>query len=87
MTEARLPGGGDSVCVGAEIDEEARLFGQSLERYRRVRRRPFPTASEVLAVAVSLGYRKVAEPTELPGAAGTDEPPTEPASAHVSSCD
>lgn len=37
-----------------------------MERYRQVRKRRFPTASEALAVLKSLGYRKVAEPTELP---------------------
>lgn len=37
-----------------------------MERYRRENGRKFPTSSEVLAVLVSLGYRRVAEPTELP---------------------
>ena len=41
-------------------------FMTAVERYKRERRRPFPTCSEVLAVLQSLGYRKVAEPTELP---------------------
>ena len=32
----------------------------ALERYKRERKRPFPTWREVLAVAKSLGYRLVA---------------------------
>lgn len=42
-------------------DEEAE-FLRAMERYRRERKRPFPTCIEVLAVARSLGYRRVAEP-------------------------
>jgi hypothetical protein len=38
-----------------------------MDQYKRANRRPFPTWSEVLEVLHSLGYRKVAEPTALPG--------------------
>jgi hypothetical protein len=38
-----------------------------MDQYKRDNRRPFPTWSEVLEVLYSLGYRKVAEPTALPG--------------------
>lgn len=41
-------------------------FMKAMDRYKRENRRPFPTWSEVLEVLRSLGYRKVAEPTELP---------------------
>jgi len=41
-------------------------FMNAMDRYRREANRPFPTWSEVLEVLKSLGYRKVAEPTELP---------------------
>lgn len=34
-------------------------FMRALQRYKKERRRPFPTWSEVLRVAQSLGYRKV----------------------------
>ena len=40
---------------------------KAMDRYKRENRRPFPTWSEVLEVLRSLGYRKVADPTELPG--------------------
>ena len=42
-------------------------FMKAMDRYKRDNRRPFPTWSEVLEVLGSLGYRKVAEPTDLPG--------------------
>ena len=42
-------------------------FMKAMDQYKRDNRRPFPTWSEVLEVLVSLGYRKVAEPTALPG--------------------
>ena len=52
-------------------------FMKAMDRYKRENRRPFPTWSEVLEVLRSLGYRKVAEPTDLPG---TKRPPAaEPA--------
>ncbi len=42
-------------------------FMKAMDQYKRDNRRPFPTWSEVLEVLHSLGYRKVAEPTALPG--------------------
>src|SRR6266508_1283376 len=42
-------------------------FMKAMDRYKRENRRPFPTWSEVLEVMRSLGYRRVAEPTALPG--------------------
>ncbi len=43
-------------------------FMKAMDRYKRDNRRPFPTWSEVLEVLHSLGYRKVADPIDLPGA-------------------
>lgn len=48
------------VSMGADYTAEEFEFLQAMERYRREKRRPFPTFTEVLAVARSLGYRKVA---------------------------
>lgn len=45
-------------------EDDEREFIVAMERYRR--RRPFPTCAETLAVLKSLGYRKVAEPTDIP---------------------
>ena len=42
-------------------------FMKAMDQYKRDNRRPFPTWSEVLEVLHSLGYRRVAEPTALPG--------------------
>ncbi len=47
-------------------------FMKAMDRYKRENRRPFPTWSEVLEVLYSLGYRRVAEVTALPG--GKREP-------------
>jgi hypothetical protein len=40
-------------------------FMRAMDKYKRKSGRPFPTWSEVLEVLMSLGYRKVAEPTEM----------------------
>ena len=42
-------------------------FMKAMDQYKRDNRRPFPTWSEVLEVLHAMGYRKVAEPTALPG--------------------
>jgi hypothetical protein len=39
---------------------------KAIDRYKHEENRPFLTWREVLAIALSLGYRKVAEPTALP---------------------
>lgn len=55
-------------------DEEAE-FLKAIERFKREKRKPFPTWSEVLAVARSLGYRKVAGPMPLALPADLGVPP------------
>jgi hypothetical protein len=50
-------------------------FMKAMDQYKRDNRRPFPTWSEVLEVLHALGYRKVAEPTPLPGYASGRLPP------------
>ncbi len=40
-------------------------FMRAMDAYKRKSGRPFPTWSEVLEVLMSLGYRKVAEPTSM----------------------
>lgn len=45
---------------GAEVE-----FMRAMDDYKRKSGRPFPTWSEVLEVMLSLGYRKVAEPTQM----------------------
>ena len=55
-----------TTCEKDYSDEEI-LFMKAMDQYKRSNRRPFPTWSEVLEVLHSLGYRKIAEATELPG--------------------
>jgi len=57
----------DPTTCERDYSEEEILFMKAMDQYKRDNRRPFPTWSEVLEVLRSLGYRKVAEPTELPG--------------------
>jgi hypothetical protein len=44
---------------GAALTPEQVEFGAAMERYMRLRHRPFPTWHEVLEVLLALGYRKV----------------------------
>ena len=55
-----------TTCEKDYSDEEI-IFMKAMDQYKRANRRPFPTWSEVLEVLHALGYRKVAEPTALPG--------------------
>ena len=45
---------------GSEVE-----FMRAMDDYKRKSGRPFPTWSEVLEVLMSLGYRKVAEPSTM----------------------
>src|SRR5689334_23222662 len=55
-----------TTCERDYTDEEI-VFMKSMDNYKRDNRRPFPTWSEVLEVLRALGYRKIAEPTVMPG--------------------
>ena len=58
----------DPTTCERDYSDDETDFMKAMDRYKRDNRRPFPTWSEVLEVMRSLGYRKVAEPTDLPGA-------------------
>jgi hypothetical protein len=60
----------DPTTCERDYTEEEIAFMTAMDQYKRDNRRPFPTWSEVLEVLYSLGYRKVAEPTALPGLSG-----------------
>lgn len=60
------PVGTATNCLGADYSPEECEFLRAIERYKRERRRPFPTCREVLEVFKSLGYRKVANTPEQP---------------------
>jgi hypothetical protein len=49
-------------------------FIKAMDQYKRDNGRQFPTWSEALEVLCALGYRKVAEPTPIPGLATTTSP-------------
>ncbi|MFM7058217.1 MAG: hypothetical protein ACKO2P_14965 [Planctomycetota bacterium] len=49
-------------------------FMRAMDDYKRRSGRPFPTWSEVLEVVLSLGYRKVAEPTTMAWRTHGDSP-------------
>jgi hypothetical protein len=57
----------DPTTCERDYNDDETEFMKAMDRYKRENRRPFPTWSEVLEVLYSLGYRRVAEPTELPG--------------------
>jgi hypothetical protein len=57
----------DPTTCERDYNDDEIVFMKAMDQYKRQNRRPFPTWSEVLEVLYSLGYRKVAEPTELPG--------------------
>ena len=58
----------DPTTCERDYNDDETDFMKAMDRYKRDNRRPFPTWSEVLEVLRALGYRKVAEPTDLPGA-------------------
>lgn len=57
----------DPTTCERDYNDDEIGFMKAMDQYKRDNRRPFPTWSEVLEVLRALGYRKVAEPTALPG--------------------
>ena len=57
----------DPTTCERDYNDDETEFMKTMDRYKRENRRPFPTWSEVLEVLASMGYRRVAEPTALPG--------------------
>ena len=66
----------DPTTCERDYSDDETDFMKAMDRYKRDNRRPFPTWSEVLEVLRALGYRKVAEPTDLPGAKKSGPVPT-----------
>ena len=48
-----------------EMTDEQFEFVMTINEYKRINKRPFPTWTEVLDVIKALGYRKVAEPQDI----------------------
>ena len=57
----------DPTTCERDYNDDEIEFMKAMDQYKRANRRPFPTWSEVLEVCRALGYRKVAEPSALPG--------------------
>ncbi|HZU35066.1 MAG TPA: hypothetical protein VFA18_04115 [Gemmataceae bacterium] len=57
----------DPTTCERDYNDDEITFMRAMDQYKRDNRRPFPTWSEVLEVLHALGYRRVADPTELPG--------------------
>jgi len=51
---------------GRDYSEEERQWLVAVDRWRRKTGRKFPSACDLLALAVALGYRKVAPAEPLP---------------------
>lgn len=47
------------------MTEEQFEFIMAVNEYKKVNKKPFPTWTEVLDVMKALGYRKVAEPSDI----------------------
>jgi hypothetical protein len=57
----------DPTTCERDYNDDEIAFMKAMDQYKRANRRPFPTWSEVLEVLYALGYRKVEEPTPMPG--------------------
>src|SRR5438128_11217663 len=57
----------DPTTCERDYNDDEIAFMKAMDHYKRANRRTFPTWSEVLEVLHALGYRKVAEPTTMPG--------------------
>lgn len=54
------PPGKQEVNAGSQYSDEEKEFLQAIQAYQKKHRRRFPAFTEILAIAKSLGYRKVA---------------------------
>jgi hypothetical protein len=65
----------DPTTCERDYNDDEIVFMKAMDQYKRDNRRPFPTWSEVLEVLRALGYRRVADPTALPGNTRSPEVP------------
>ena len=65
----------DPTTCERDYNTEEIEFMKAMDQYKRDNRRPFPTWSEVLEVLRAIGYRKVAQPSTMPGLCNS-MPPT-----------
>src|SRR5688572_16450972 len=64
----------DPTTCDRQYNSDETEFMLAMEQYKGDNRRFFPTWSETLEVLRALGYRKVAEPTRMPGLSPTMPP-------------
>jgi hypothetical protein len=64
----------DPTTCERDYNSDEIQFMKAMDQYKRDNGRPFPTCSEVLEVLGAIGYRKVAEPTKMPGLSTTMPP-------------
>ncbi|MEW6199042.1 MAG: hypothetical protein AB1601_10325 [Planctomycetota bacterium] len=57
------------------MNEEQLDFLKAVDEYKRVNDRPFPTLTEILDIALYLGYRRVAPVGEFKLVKGRQHPP------------
>ena len=67
----------DPTTCERDYNNEEIEFMKAMDQYKRDNRRPFPTWSEVLEVLRALGYRKIAEPSMMPGLSNSMPPTVE----------
>src|SRR5438874_9123124 len=67
----------DPTTCERDYNDDEIIFMKAMDKYKRDNRRPFPTWSEVLEVLRALGYRKIAEPSQMPGLSTTMPPKVE----------
>ena len=48
-----------------EMTDEQFAFLQAVNEYKKVNNRPFPSWSEVLDIIKAMGYRRVADPSDI----------------------
>jgi hypothetical protein len=60
------PVGWEVLFPGSDYTEEEREFLVAIDRYKRTRRRPYPTWREVLQVLRGLGWRRVRPEEDRP---------------------
>ena len=48
-----------------EMTDDQFAFIKAIEEYKRINKRPFPSYTEILEIAIAIGYRKVAEQSTI----------------------
>ena len=60
MPERRIGEDGGTINIGSNYTPDELEFIKAVDKYKREKRRPFPTFVEILHIAKELGWRQVA---------------------------